>query len=116
MVTEPESMDQLVYMTQRKIGDGFVKAWDYRNDCPKCGKAKMGKPRDEKTGKVKIRAKEYQCPECKYTVDKQEYEETLTAEIKYTCPKCKKDQFITSEQYKQDIICKYCGANIPAKK
>ena len=48
----------------------------------------MGKPKDEKTGKPKIRAKEYVCPECGHSEEKKEYEETLTAEIKYTCPKC----------------------------
>jgi len=89
MVTEPTSMEELVYFTNRKVGDGNIMAWVYRKKCPKCGKAKMGKPRDEKTGKAKIRADKYVCPECSYTVDKEEYEETLTLEVKYTCPKCK---------------------------
>ncbi len=89
MVKEPTSMNELVYFTNRKIGDGNVVAWVYRKECPKCGKALMGKPKDEKTGKTKIRAKEYICPECGYKVDKEKYEETLTCEIKYTCPKCK---------------------------
>ncbi len=89
IIKEPESMDELVYFTQRELGEkGFAKVWVYRGDCPKCGKAKMGKPRDPKTGKVKVRAKEYVCPECGYTVPKEEYEETLTAQAKYTCPKC----------------------------
>ena len=48
----------------------------------------MGKPKDPKTGKAKIRAKEYVCPECRYTIGMQEYEDTLTANIIYTCPKC----------------------------
>ena len=48
----------------------------------------MGKPVDEKTGKVKVRAKEYVCPECGYTVEKKAYEETLMCEIQYTCPEC----------------------------
>ncbi len=88
-IKEPSSMDELVYFTNRKIKDGHVKAWVYRRECPKCGKALMGKPINEKTGKPKIRAKEYKCPECGYTVDKEEYEDTLTCEIIYTCPKCK---------------------------
>ncbi|MBS3176796.1 hypothetical protein J4457_06200 [Candidatus Woesearchaeota archaeon] len=54
-------------------------------------KAKMGKPVDEKTGHAKIRAKEFVCPECGYTEEKEEYESKLVANIKYTCPKCKKD-------------------------
>jgi len=85
MVTEPESMDELVYFTKR--ADPKVRTWVYKGDCPECGKGKMGKPRGP-DGKVKIRAKEYVCPECGCTKEKQEYEETLTAEIAYTCPKC----------------------------
>lgn len=85
---EPTSMDECVYFTQRSIGNGHVKCWVFKEPCPKCGKALMSKPRDEKTGKPKIRAKEYQCSECGYTVPKEEYEETLTTNIKYTCPKC----------------------------
>jgi predicted RNA-binding Zn-ribbon protein involved in translation (DUF1610 family) len=88
VVTEPESTEQLVYFTQRAIGKGDARAWVYKGDCPKCGKAKMSKPRDEKTGKVKIRAKEYVCSECGYMVEKKAYEDTLTCEIKYTCPEC----------------------------
>ena len=104
MVTEPSSMDELVYFTNRKVGDGNVMAWVYRNECPKCGKAKMGKPKDEKTGKPKIRAKEYVCPECSNTVEKEEYEETLMCEIKYTCPKCKHQGEI--ETNRTDILCR----------
>lgn len=85
---EPESMEELVYFTRRVIGNGKVMCWVYRQKCPKCGKALMGKPKDEKTGGVKIRAKEYVCPECGHTAEKKEYEESLTAEAKYTCPKC----------------------------
>jgi predicted RNA-binding Zn-ribbon protein involved in translation (DUF1610 family) len=84
----PDSMEELVYWTSRAVGDGYVKAWVYREDCPECGKALMGKPRDNK-GKVKIRATVYECPECHYKVGKQEYEDTLTANVLYTCPKCK---------------------------
>jgi uncharacterized CHY-type Zn-finger protein len=80
-------MDELVYFTQRAVGKGNVKAWVYRGDCPKCGKAKMGKPVGS-DGKVKIRAKEYVCPACKHTVEKQAYEDTLTCEVKYACPSC----------------------------
>lgn len=87
---EPTDMEELVYFTNRFLeDDGQVMCWVERNDCPKCHKAKMGKPIDEKTGKPKTRAKEYVCPECGHTVPKKEYEETLTASIKYTCPKCK---------------------------
>ena len=89
MVTEPEDMDELVYFTRRDLGDkGRAMAWVYRKECPECGKAKMGKPKDPKTGRAKIRAKEYVCPECGHTVDKKDYEETLECEIKYTCQYC----------------------------
>ena len=85
---QPESMEELVYFTKRNIGEGFVKAWVFREKCPKCGKGLMGKPKD-KTGKVKVRATYYECPECKYTIPKKEYEESLTVNISYICPNCK---------------------------
>src|SRR3989338_5826256 len=91
MLKEPESMDELVYFTNRNIGKGKVTAWAYRGECPKCKKGMMGKPKDEKTGKAKIRAKEYACDNCGYIVEKEEYEDTLTCQAKYTCPKCRKD-------------------------
>ncbi|MBD3318751.1 hypothetical protein GF342_02490 [Candidatus Woesearchaeota archaeon] len=86
---EPESMDDCVYFTKRVIDGNTIKAWVYKGKCPKCAKALMGKPVDEKTGKVKIRAKDYVCPSCGYTVAKEQYEETLFCEIKYKCPTCK---------------------------
>ncbi len=48
----------------------------------------MSKPRDEKTGKVKVRAKEYVCSECGNSSEKKEYEDTLTCNIEYKCPHC----------------------------
>lgn len=36
-----------------------------------------------------MRARFYVCPECSHTINKQDYEETLTANIIYTCPHCK---------------------------
>jgi len=88
MLVEPKSTEECVYFTNRPIDiKGKVKCWVYREKCPKCKKGLMGKPRDSK-GKIKIRANEYVCPECGYKVEKQEYEDTLTASIKYTCPKC----------------------------
>ena len=134
MVKEPTSMEELVYLTNRKIGDGNVMAWVYKKDCPKCGKALMGKPKDEKTGKAKIRAKEYTCPECNYTVDKEEYEKTLTLEVKYTCPKCKhqgeievpfkrkKTKIFDEEKQKKVSVdavvfeCENCGEKIAVTK
>jgi uncharacterized CHY-type Zn-finger protein len=124
ILKEPQSMNEVVYFTQRAVGSGNAKAWVYKGDCPKCGKAKMSKPVDEKTGKTKIRAKEYVCPACKYTVEKQEYEDTLQCEIKYTCPKCK----FTGETkvpYKRKsfegmkaivFLCEKCKEKIPITK
>ena len=123
----PESMDECVYFTNRALtedGKGNVTAWVFRNDCPKCGKAKMGKPVDEKTGQVKIRAKEYVCPECGYTVEKTEYEETLTCNIQYTCDECghegetqvpfKRKKFMGTDAVV--FTCEGCGKKIPITK
>lgn len=89
-IKEPESMGELVYFTNRQLdgGKGFAKAWTYKGKCPKCGKATMGKPKDPKTGKTRIRAKEYVCPTCHYTVEQEAYEGILHCQIKYQCPKC----------------------------
>lgn len=86
---EPESMDECIYFTRRKLEDnkGSIMAWVFKKECPKCGKALMGKPRGGE-GKVKIRAKEYECPECGYAVSKEEYEPTLECSIKYECQSC----------------------------
>ena len=85
---QPTSMDDCVYFTRRSFdGKGSVMAWVSREMCPKCQKVLMGKPRD-KMGKVKIRAKEYACPACNYTIPKDEYEDQLTCSIQYTCPGC----------------------------
>ena len=87
---QPESMDQLIYLTNRTLGEGKIMAWVCRQDCPKCRKAKMGKPLDPKTKKPKIRAKDYECPACGHSEEKEAYEDTLTCDILYTCPFCKK--------------------------
>ena len=125
----PESANECVYLTRRTIKDGKVFAWVFKENCSKCGKAKMGKPKDKKTGKVKIRAKEYVCPECGYTVEKKEYEDTLTINIEYTCPHCankgelqlpfkwKKAQVFNEEGKKKSIDaikfqCEKCGKDI----
>lgn len=93
----PNSMDECVYFTRRSLDDGSggfagkAVSWVLKEDCPKCHKAKMGKPRG-KDGHVMIRATEYVCPHasCAYTVAKKDYEDTLTCNIIYTCPYCKK--------------------------
>ena len=85
MVTEPESMDELFYFTNRTIENGgWIKAWVYKPDAP-TGKGKLGKPTDPKTGKVKVRAK-YYVDEEGNEYDKEEIDPTLTMEIKYKSP------------------------------
>ncbi|MFH1398562.1 MAG: hypothetical protein ABIG95_00440 [Candidatus Woesearchaeota archaeon] len=85
---KPESMDELVYYTSRDIGNGEIAVWVFKEPCPKCKKALMGKPVDK--GKVKMRANVYVCPECGFSAEKSEYEDGLTACVEYTCPKCGK--------------------------
>ncbi|MGV8171269.1 MAG: hypothetical protein ACP5OA_01075 [Candidatus Woesearchaeota archaeon] len=88
-LVEPKSMEECVYFTNRNIGEKFngtVRCWVFRQQCPKCKKAFMGKPVVD--GKAKIRALEYVCPNCKYTVEKTAYEEGLMANVDYVCPAC----------------------------
>jgi uncharacterized CHY-type Zn-finger protein len=98
----PDSMDEVVYWTSRKVDEGHVKAWAFREDCPKCHKGLMGKPVDEK-GKVKIRATYYECPECGNTIDKGKYEDTLTCNVIYICPYCKHKGRGTSALQKKNL-------------
>jgi len=46
MLNEPESMEDVIYFTNRTLeeGKGKIKAWVYKKECPKCNIAKMGKP------------------------------------------------------------------------
>jgi hypothetical protein len=124
MVKIPDSMEDLIYWTNRKIGKkGHAKCWVYRGDCPKCKKGIMGKPIGP-DGKVKIRAKFYICEECGYKVDKQEYEDTLDAECIYTCPKCEHKAEITFPYKRKNykgvkalvFKCEKCNTKIPITK
>jgi hypothetical protein len=119
----PDSMEELVYWTSRKINKGAVKAWVNREQCPECHKALMGKPSNNKGG-IKIRASFYECPECHYKVDKQEYEDTLTANIIYTCSHCSFNGE-TQIPYKRKkfqgvdaliFTCQKCSQKIPITK
>ncbi len=133
-IKEPASMDECIYFTNRNLGaKGKIKGWVHKQDCPKCGKALMGKPRDPK-GKIKIRSTEYVCPICNYTAEKEEYEDTLTFEGKYTCPHCetqgevqtsfmrKKVKIFDEEKQKQLSVeavrfqCSKCQKNIDVTK
>ena len=120
---QPESMEELVYFTNRDIGNGSARVWVFKGQCPECGKGLMGKP-IKPDGKPKMRAKEYVCPECGYTVEKEEYEETLTACADVTCPECGKDSELEA-QFKRKKIkgvftlrfeCLHCKASIDVTK
>lgn len=123
---EPESMDECFYFTNRILdnGKGSVMAWAFKPDCPKCKKAKLGKPVDPKTGKVKTRAKEYICPECKYTVNIEEIESTLPLNVKYKCPHCGNEGETTTEYKRKSFngipsyvfVCQKCKQKIGITK
>ncbi|MBT3866002.1 hypothetical protein HOF78_02760 [Candidatus Woesearchaeota archaeon] len=103
-IKQPNSMDECIYFTNRTMGSGKVKSWVFKAKCPECKNDKMGKPRDPKTGKPKIRATEYVCPSCKHSEEKKAHEETLTACIIYTCPEC---------SHKDEIEIPYKRKNVP---
>ena len=119
----PNSMEEVIYFTNRKIEpDGYAKAWAFRIDCPKCKKAKMGKPIED--GKIKIRAKEYTCPSCNYTEEKSVHEAKLTLSVAYTCPHCK-NQGEAETEYKRKnfegvpafvFTCGKCGKKVGITK
>jgi hypothetical protein len=90
MADIPDSMDDLIYFSRRKLtGDkGPVIAWVPKAQCLSCKKGLMGKPVDPKTKKIMVRAKEYVCPVCNTVEEKKEHEARLSAEIIYACPFC----------------------------
>ncbi len=120
---QPESMDELVYFTNRTIGEGKAKVWVFCKECEKCGK-QMRKPIDPKTGKFKTRADSYVCIGCGNTEPKAEVEPTLTACASYVCPECKHEgegqvpfKRKTYKGVKAIILeCSNCGAKIPITK
>ena len=90
------STEECLYFTRRADDNSRTIAWVFKKTCPKCKKGIMQKPRDEKTGKPKIRAKEYVCDKCGYTEDKVVHEESLTMNIQYTCPHCQNEDEATT--------------------
>ncbi len=122
-IQPPESMDGCLYFTNRSLDpQGQIMAWVYKKECPSCHKAKMGKPVEK--GKVKIRAKEYVCPECGHREEKLEHEESCTVQAIYTCPECGKDGEGTAPYKRKSykgvqsylIECQHCQAKIPITK
>ncbi len=96
----PNSTEECLYFTRRADDDSRIIAWVFKKQCPKCKKGIMGKPKDPKTGKPKIRAKEYVCDNCGYSEDKVAHEESLVMNIQYTCPHCGNEEETTT-QYKR---------------
>lgn len=125
-------MNECIYFTNRTMNKGKIKAWVFKELCPKCKKCLLSKPKDPKTGKISIRAKEYVCSECNYTIPQKEYEESLTCSIQYTCPYCffsgeiqipfkrKKVKIITDEsESTADSLrfqCQKCNKNLDITK
>ncbi len=111
-------MDECLYFTNR----GDILAWVYRKLCPQCRKAKMGKPVIK--GEVKIKAREYVCPACGYTEEKEQHESALKLEAKYTCPECGKEGESTGEYKRKNykgvpsyiVECQHCQAKIALTK
>lgn len=124
-ITMPDSMDECFYFSRRTLdNNGRVVAWVFRPDCPSCGKAKIGKPVDSKTGKVKTRSSEYVCPSCDYSVPKEEFEPTLSMNVQYTCPHCGKSGETTTPYKRKKFKgvdayvfqCNDCNEKIPITK
>ncbi len=124
MTNMPESTNECFYFTRRTFdNNGKAVAWVLKPDCPQCGKAKMGKPRAS-DGHIKIRAGEYTCPACGYTVSKEEFEPTLTMNIQYTCLHCGNSgetttNYETKKFHRVDayvFTCQKCNEKIPITK
>lgn len=131
---QPASMEECIYFTNRSIGKGKARAWVLKNTCTKCNQGLIGKPKNPKTGRPKIRSQEYSCPNCNYTLPKEEYEDTLTCSIQYTCPFCsyegeaqvpfkrKKVQILNEETMKKKAAeairfkCEKCNKDIDLTK
>lgn len=121
---QPESMEECVYFTRRVVDGKSTVAWVFREECPACHKGMMGKPINPKTGRAKVRSKEYVCPECSHTVEKKEYEDTLMCNIEYTCPHCghKGEQRVPFKRKKYKgvdsiiFLCDGCGEKVAITK
>jgi len=131
---QPTSMEECIYFTNRSVGKGKIKAWVFKETCTKCNKGLISKPKNPKTGRPKIRSQEYACSECNNILPKEEYEDTLTCNIQYTCPHCsfegetqapfkrKKVQILNKETMKKkaaEVIrfqCEKCNKDIDLTK
>ena len=122
----PTSMKELVYYTRRNTPTCKAEVWVFKEHCPQCKEGLMQKP--------KLRAKEYICEKCGHSVEKDEYEDTLTANAAYTCHHCnhqgqkqqpfkrKSVKVFDSKKNKEvaakavQVICDNCGGKINVTK
>ncbi|MFH1642779.1 MAG: hypothetical protein ABIC04_07840 [Nanoarchaeota archaeon] len=121
---EPSSMDECLYFTNRTLGDtGKAMAWIIRPECGQCKKGRIGKP-IKKNGKVDKKADYFECPECKARMPKEEAENILKVEVKYTCPECGNAGETTTESKRKSFKgvpayifeCGKCGVKIGITK
>lgn len=121
----PKDMSELTYFTRRTLGDkGKVMTWVPKESCTKCKKGLVAKPKDAKTGRPKIRSTEYVCDSCGEEYPKEEYEESLTAYVIFTCPHCGKSGEVKAPFKRKSIAgvktlrvpCPFCGGNIDITK
>jgi len=116
MLKQPESVDQCVYFTRRKIGQkGKIVAWVFRKECPRC-KELMRKPK--KTSPT------YDCPACGYAEPKAAHEASLVVNVDYVCPECGHAGETTTEYKRKNwhgvkayvFVCGQCKAKLGITK
>ncbi len=123
-IEEPESMENLMYVTNRRLGDGKIMAWTYRVDCPECDEEYLTKP-SKKTGKgPNTRAKKYTCDNCGFEMPEEDVRDAAVLQAKYTCPHCG-EKGTAETDYKREkykgtkayiFTCEHCDEEIPLTK
>ncbi len=120
---EPDNMEDLHYYTFRELGDGKIKAWVYKDECPECGEEYLEKPETEE-GTPNTRASVYTCSNCGYEEEEEEHKHSLDLHGKYTCPHCGEDG-ASSTKYKRRtyygnkayvLRCEHCDGKLPLTK
>jgi transcription elongation factor Elf1 len=123
-LNEPEDMSNLVYFTNRKLGDGKIMAWAERPDCPECQEAQLSKP-EKKTGPgPNTRAKKYTCNNCDFEMHEDDLREVCTLKATYTCPHCGEEGESTGEYERTKyqgtkayvLECEHCDGRLPLTK
>lgn len=118
-------MNEVYYHTIRATADGGkIRAWAYKKVCPECNEGVLSKPVDEKTGKYKVRSKEYVCTKCGFECSKDEAEEGVELQAIYTCRACKKEGEYAGPYKRKSfqgvpsyiVVCGHCGEKMPLTK